>query len=173
MTNINLSQSSQEFGGGQKKAKASDKGLIISISILVVTLLIFGGLKLWSTQISSKQAQINDQIERESRSLQGKDVDRVADFQQRMLAIGDNISSKQDPNEILLNISNALVGGSVVNSIKADSGSVEIGVVSDNFLTVAKQVLSLKKSEYFSSVSITEVNTDESGKVSYTLSFTY
>lgn len=169
MTNINLSQSTQGVEGGQKKSKPVDKGLRISLAILVVTLLIFGGLKLWSTLIASKQESVNEQINKEAKSLEGEDVDRVVDIQQRMIIIGENIASKQDPNEILSNVSGSLVSGSVLTSLSATSDTVELEVTSENFFTTAKQVLSFKKSDYFKSVSISGITVGDDGKVSYAL----
>ncbi len=163
MTNINLSQPMRQ--GPIKKASALDKGVYTSLAILAITLLIFGGLKLWTSRLQSERGIVEGQIAAESRGLEGAEIDQVADFNERVLKIGENLAAERNPNEVLGEVEKSVVPGSVITSLSSSGGVISLKVATDNFLVAAKQLLSLKKSNYFSNVKITEISRDTQGKV--------
>lgn len=169
MTNINLSQSLQQSAGSPQKKRPADKAILISLTILIVTFLIFGGLKAGTLWLDSKKADIDSKIAAEVRNLESEDVERITDFQQRMEQISDNISSKKDTNVVLGQVSQAMISGSVVSSLQSTPGTLSLKIASDNFLVAARQVLSFKKSSHFSNVMIKDINRDQDGKVLFTL----
>lgn len=144
---------------GQKVAPV-DKGIYVSLGVLIVVFLIYGGLKAGTWLVDSKQKTVAGQIAVESRNLEGREADKVADFQARLAKIGDNVSSKKDPNEVLGKIGQSVVPGSVASSLESASGSLTVKFSEDNFQVAAKQVLSFKKSDYFSNVRVTDISRD-------------
>lgn len=173
MTNINLSQSFREADAANQKKRPVDRGIYISISVLILVLLAFGILKGGTSWLNSKKKAVDISIASETRNLEGESVDRVADFQQRMNVIGDNISSKKDINKILGQIGQAMVQGSIVGSLQNTGELVSLNIVSDNFLVAAKQLLNFKKSSYFSNVKVKDVSRDQDGKVMFTLEMNF
>lgn len=169
MTNINLSQSIQSSGAA-RKTNPVDKGIYISAAIFAATLLIFGGLFLLTKNYSSKKAAVDSRIELESRNLEGKEIDRAADFQKRLGKISEKLSSQKDPNEILRQVGQSMAAGAAVDSFQqAGSNTLALKITADNFLTAAKQTLSFKKSQYFSNVQMVDVSRNEQGKAVFTL----
>jgi hypothetical protein len=168
MTTINLSQSSQQKINAQK-VEPVDKGVYISIAILVVTLLVFGGLKTGTTVMASKQKNVNDQINAESSNLANQEVERVSDFTERLNKIDQNIAAKKDPDEILRQVGQGIVQGAMVNSFENTPDSLVLKVSADNFQTAAKQVLSFKKISYFKSVKVNEISRDTDGRILVTM----
>jgi hypothetical protein len=173
MTNINLSQSTQVSTDLERKTAPLDKGVYISIAILAVTLLIYGGLYFWDKTYKDQKAELDSQIVTEARSLEGQDVNRVADFQLRMQKIGTSIAAEKDPIELLRQVGQVMIGGSVVNSLDYSAGSLKLKITADNFQNTAKQVLSFKKSSSFSDVQISDISKDSSGKIIFTLGAGY
>lgn len=169
MTNINLSQSLQQSAGSSQKKRPADKGILISLAILIVTLLIFGGLKTGTLWLSSKKTDINSKIAAEARNLESGDVERIMDFQQRMEQIKGNISSEKDTNTVLGQVGQTMIPGSLVNSLQNTPGTLSLKITSDNFLVAARQVLGFKKSSHFSNVRIKDISKDQGGKVLFTL----
>ncbi|MCX6765722.1 MAG: hypothetical protein NT136_02055 [Candidatus Moranbacteria bacterium] len=173
MTAINLSQPMQQGKAGARKVDPVDKGIYISLAVLIITLLIFGALKGATMWLNSETKVVNEKIAAGARNLEGKDVDRIADFQQRMLQIEKSISSEVNSNEMLKQTSQSMIQGSVVQSLKSTSGSLILEIASDNFLTAAKQVLSFKKSDYFNNVKVTAISRSKEGKVLITLGMNF
>lgn len=163
MTNINLSQPMRQEP--IKKTSTLDKGIYISLAMLAVALLIFGGLKLWTSWLQSEKRTIEGQIAAESRGLEGAEIDQVADFNERLLRISENLAVHKDPNETLSEAEKLVVPGSVVTLLSYSGGAVSLKVATDNFLVAAKQLLGLKKSGYFGNIKITEISRDTEGKV--------
>ncbi len=173
MTNINLSQSFRESDASSQKKRPVDKGIFISITVLILVFLVFGILKSGTFWLNSKKKTVDNNIASETRNLEGENVDKVADFQQRMNMIGNNISSKKDINGVFGQIGQAMVQGSIVGSLQNTGKLVSLKIVSDNFLVAAKQLLSFKKSSYFSNVKLKDISRDQSGKVVFTLEMNF
>lgn len=168
MTTINLSQANQQRTGAQK-VEPADKGVYISVAILVITLLAFGGLKTGTTIMASKQKDVNNQIAAESGNLANQDVQRITDFQERLNKIDQNIAAKKDPDEILRQVGQGIVPGAMVNSFENTPNSLVLKISADNFQTAAKQVLSYKKISYFKSVKVNEISRDTDGRILVTM----
>ena len=163
MTTINLSQSTQQ--GPVQKTSAIDKGIFTSLAILAIVLIVFGGLKMWTSRLQSQKAAVDGQTATETRGLEGSEANRAADFYERLAKIGGNLASENNPAETLGQVEKSVIPGSVIASLNSSGGALSLKISSDNFLTAAKQLLAFKKSDYFSGVKITEISRDTEGKV--------
>lgn len=171
MTNINLYQRDFEKEHLVKNKKIADKGLIISVCVLLFTLLVLGGLKIYSRTIDDKISAVRNQIEGENKTigLENTDMRRVADFQARMDVIEKNIASKTDPAINLEKIEKTIVAGSLLKSLEYSAGNFSLTLVTDNFQVMARQILSFKKSGFFKNVGIDKVyRSSEDNKIEYT-----
>ncbi len=170
MSGINLSQSQNFSGSAVAKRSSSDKGFLISIVILIITLLIFGGLKFITISLSSKKAEIESQIKNVSSELSREEVNRVADFQKRIDNIKTDFNSEILPNETLSSIAEAMIPGAVATSIGYTPNGILVVFKADNYQTVAKQILSLKNSGFgYVKISKIERGTSEKEEISVSL----
>jgi len=167
MTTINLSQSVQQ--GPLKKTSFIDKGIFTSLVILVITLIIFGGLKLWTSRLQSQQAAIKSQTAEEVRGLEGSEVDQVVDFYERLGKIDQNIAPDNNPAGLLKQVETIVIPGSIITSLEFSEGSLSLKISTDNFVTAAKQLLAFKKSSGFSNVKIVEITRNNEGRIDLSL----
>lgn len=158
MTSINLYQNPSEQGGGQKES-IFNGGFIVSLSLLVVTLLVLGGLKIYSSMVAGQNVAITAQIQQEKASISGNSkLDRITDFQNRVNAITADINSKEYIKDVLGNVSASLVSGIAATNFSYDSGAVTLTMNADGFQNVAQQILSFKQSPHFANVSVSNIS---------------
>lgn len=170
MANINLYQEDFEKQHLAKNKKIADKGLVISILVLSFTLLVFGGLKVYSKTIDDKINVLKNQIDRENKTigLENTDMRRVAEFQEKMDIIKKNVASKIDPTVNLEKIEKVIVAGSMLKSLEYSPGNFSLTLVTDNFQVMARQILSFKKSGFFKNVDIDKVQREsKDNKIEY------
>lgn len=165
MSPINLSQSYRSTAGAAKKSSIADKGVLIAVVIFIITLLIFGGLFLYTKVLAGRAESVSKEIEAETLNLAAKDADRVADFQKRLENIDENISSEKNPNDILKRLAQSMVSGAVIISLQTARSGSSITFQADNFQTAAKQILSFKKGGNFNNVAVTGINREQDGKI--------
>lgn len=154
MTNINLSQSIQPKKVAGVKNRAIDRGTLISLAVLILTGLAVGGVKMYLQDTDNKVMSIEDSIISEKQKINGDDVNRIADFQNRRDKVEMNIDTKTKINGVLDKINGALMTDSYVTNFNYNNEAkvVTLDVVSDNIEDVAKQTLNFKKSPSFASV---------------------
>jgi Tfp pilus assembly protein PilN len=173
MTNINLYQSIQEEKNTSQKRGLMDRGLSVVILILVFTFAVWGGLKLYNLFLNKKLVNLNDQIAVESGKEEAGKMNRVADFQERMDIIKQNLPQKKDPAEFLGNLEKAAISGVIVDSCEFKYGDKDKGdtlaltAITDSFKSLAEQILSLKKVAYFKNVEMGNVTRDPDGKIRF------
>ncbi len=174
---INLSQPQEpQQNIFHKKRQLVDTGILISCAVAIITGLIFGGLKFYNMNLNKKIEDIGAKIQNDAVYLNGSpkkdaDVDKVADFQKRLAKVNENISSRRNPKEVLDQLEKLIVGGVVLDSFACDQvkKSVKLVAQSDNFFAIARQLLSFKKSDYFSDVKISNVQRTETAKISFAI----
>jgi hypothetical protein len=145
MANINLSQSSQQRGSANASG-VMDKTLGISLGLLVLTGVVFGGVKLYSGSLEQKKANIENEIVAQSAGLQGDKVDRVADFQTRSDFIAKKMESKNAPQDILAKVEKAMLPPVVLQDYEYDveKKTLSLEATADSFKTVSQQLMSFK-----------------------------
>ncbi|HAV11150.1 MAG TPA: hypothetical protein DCX32_01225 [Candidatus Moranbacteria bacterium] len=167
MTNINLYQSSAE-SGQRKKLTLVDSGFFWSLSLLLIIMLSFGGLKLVSGNLETKKQSLSDTIEQESAGFTGSDLNRIVDFQARVDESTNSIATKRDTNGIFSALEGSMIKGVNVTSLsytneKTGKPKVNIEMTGGDFVSIAKQILSLKENQSFMDVSVQEIARDEKG----------
>jgi len=168
MVNINLSTGGNESSGGGIPYK---KSLITIIVILVITAGVYAGLLLYTQRVVQADADANAQYSIEYDKLSQGNAKEVYDFQSRM-DLASNLMAKGDsvvPS--LQELEKVLVPGVYVSSYAyvGQDKTIKLACVGDKFETVAKQILSFKSSNLFSSVSAGETMMTTDGKINFTL----
>lgn len=162
MTSINLYQAQTPKNEGVSKARYIDSGFIVSIGVLVLVLVSLGGAKIYLAELVKQNTQLENKIKEEQVSgLSGDMVDRAADFQQRLDMIKAS-SEGASINNLLTDLSNFIVQGVVVDSFKYDKGAMEMTLKADNYVSLARQILSFKQQdEKYSNVTVINVRREE------------
>jgi hypothetical protein len=172
MANTNLFKSVQETEDLGKAVKRARQGFILPSLFLFIVLLAWGGIKVYSMQETKKVADINNQTIAESQNLQGKNIDRVADFQGRLDKIIQANGSKIDTNNLFTQFQNTIVQGSRATNFEYDSSSnsLKATFLCDDFSVVAREIMSFKESTYFGGAVIDSISRDsQTQKVSLSL----
>jgi len=173
MTNIDLYQSIQEEKNTAQKKGLMERGLAIVIFVLVFSFAVWGGLKFYNSFLNKKLVGINSQITTESVKVDASKMDKVADFQERMDIIKQNIPQKKDPVEFLGNMEKAIIPGIIIDSCEFKYGDKDKGdtltftAITDSFKSLAEQILSLKKVAYFKNVEMGSVTREQDGKIKF------
>ena len=167
MANINLSQSIREEKLNQQKSGIIDKGTSISLAILVLTLLVFGGTKVYNIILGNKITEADNQANMQLEEIEDGDVNRIADFQNRVDQIENNINSKSNSNEMLDKVGGAMIQGAYLESYKYDesSGQLSLSVLANGFEDMAKQILNLK--DNFGDASLASNSRNDDGKIKF------
>jgi hypothetical protein len=170
MANTNLFKSVQQGEDASDSIKKAKRGFVLPSIFLFIVILAWGGLKAYSMIETKKISNVEAQIISESRSLQGKDADRVADFQGRLDKIFQINNAKIDANNLFAQFQNTIVQGSQASTFSYD-GNLSVKFLCDNFNVVAREIMSFKKSSYFGGTTIESISRDnQTGKVALTLS---
>ncbi len=164
MTSINFHQSStDELSQSDNRNAVADKGFFISIGVLVVTLLVWGGFKFFHYRTVHNNEQMNEQIVQLQQSFSKDKVNRMVDLQQRLDVIKENFTTRQDANKMMDAIKNSMLPGVYVDSFSYENKLLEIDFIANDFLSIAKQVLSFKSSGNIDSLVVKDMKRTEKG----------
>lgn len=152
MSNINLNFS--EESASRKEAKAFGSSVIISIICLLLVLLLYGFLLVANKNLNTKIGEANDQYQEKYDAFVAGNARSVIDFNNRSKEAKRLLDGDEKTTEILGEIERTILPSVYLTSLKydRDKKTVSLSCVGDNFNTVAKQVLSFKESQLFSSV---------------------
>lgn len=174
MSNINLFKSVQEKEEATKTIKMGGKaGFFLPFSFLMLVLLIYGGLLFYTKIVKGEAEKIKEQISVETKNLSSKDINRVADFKERLDNIEKENKNKSYPNDFFDQFRNLIVQGGQASDLTYAPDSATVNIVCDNFSTVAKQVLSFKGSDFFSDSRVDKIARNQDGKIILTLTSTF
>ncbi|MFH0969463.1 MAG: hypothetical protein V1804_03070 [Patescibacteria group bacterium] len=169
MNNINLLESAQNKDGYNQDKKGKNSALVTSSLILILTFLVWGGAKFYSSYLDKQIAGLQSESQAESASLSGKSVDRVADFDERMNRALKESSSRSNFVNCLKDLENVVVSGARIDLVNYSKEKTEMKVAVDSFQTIARQILSFKNSQCFKDLEMGETTRDTNGKISFTL----
>jgi hypothetical protein len=130
-------------------------GIIVLFIVFVLVLVLYGTLLFLNKTTDSQIASTKQQFDSEYSGLVQGNAKTVADFQNRLDFTSKSIIQSRDAKSDLEAIEKLMVPGAFLNEYKYDdTGKIlTLSCIGDSFNTVAKQILSFKKSDYFSNVS--------------------
>jgi hypothetical protein len=152
MSSINLNLVKEEEA--PKNTGIFSKSLITSILILIITGILYGALLFINKNISTKIQGVDSQYQEEYNKFLSGNANEIIDFKNRNDAAGKLLSSDQPMNKILAQIESSILPAVYLDSLSYDKDKklVLLSCFTDNFNTVAKQILSFKQNDYFSAV---------------------
>ena len=171
MANINLYQSIQREETFHKKKSLTDKGVVLALAVIIITLLSYGGIKFYTSVQSKQILELEDQIRAEAEKIDAAELNRVADFQTRIENVSDSIDAKKDPIALLSKVEGSMIQGIVLTAYDWDEEKKILAVegLADSFSTMARQILNLKQIPLVSDVSVKKTSRDKEGKVEFAL----
>lgn len=167
MPGINLSQSAQKKE--VEKYNTFGRGLASVVGVLGLALAVWGGLVFYEKRLSEEVANIQSTIEENRRHLSGDEVNKVADFQNRLDLIAKNLDGQTLPAEMLRSMEGVILPGIVLTRYEFDSDASSLSVdgSADSFRTVAQQMVLMKRLPDFQSLSVKNVTRADAGGVEF------
>lgn len=171
MPGTNLLQSSQDSRGFRGQ-NLMDKSLIGSFVLLFIALATWGGIRWYMKVLDDKAVALDAVIQTNASQLHSKTVDRVADFDARVQAIGTNMTGVIETKDKLSQLERLVIPNVVLTGYKYDAGdnTVVVNGTTDNYRYVALQIMSLKSEALFSDVTVEALGRTTEGKITFTLS---
>jgi nitrate reductase NapAB chaperone NapD len=176
MTPINLHQEQQFDENSPKKTRMVSTGIIIGSLVVIITLAVWGVCSFLSDSYKKKNDILKLEIDKQKNALaSGEQIDKIADFKKRTTEIENNLSAKEKESikNILQDVSANMLSGTILESYAYNNkGEIVLVINSDNFQTIAKQVMQFKSFQKFSEVVISDMKRAES-VISFNIAMKY
>lgn len=171
MVNINLHKDDAEGNGNISEVSFWKSGTFIAVILLVISFAIFGAQLLYKKQLADDEANIIQEIAGKKASLGGAAMMEIKDFDERIMSIDSNLSSRVYPNDALAYVERTLIKNVYIDKYDFDDGQnmISVDIVADNYNLVASQILNFKKAENFTNINISGTNRNEDGKITLTI----
>ncbi len=168
MVNINLTT-----GGSQGRGEIPYKSGILAVAaIFIVTLAVYGGIYLYKESLVKKVAATANEYAVERNNFTSKNENKeVMDFQNRLLIAGELLAEKNAGLAALAEMEKTVVPGAYLTSFEfnKEEKNLKIRGLADSFGIVSRQLLSFKKSGFFSRVAAGDNFLSEGGKVDFSM----
>ncbi len=166
MVNINLKTQVSE-----KSEKIEiGKFLTFSIIVLILVLVFYGGVVFYSSRLDNNIILAREDYNQRLNEFKSGNARNVLDFQNRLDQSSKMIDKSVNSRDNIQEIEKLLIPSIFLESyeFEATNKTVNLLCVATNYDEIAKQILSFKKSDYFSSVVAGEsVFTGENGKIKF------
>jgi len=164
----------------ERKAEAESfgsSGLLWLLFFLIVTALLYAGIVTYKKVTVSSIEKITAQYAQEKESIvNGSNVVKVLDFQYRIDTSKELLTKEKNIADDFVELEKDMITpGVYVSSYTYDqvAGTIELECATENYNDVARQILSFKKSPYFSNVTAGESERDlEKNKIMFTVNLT-
>jgi hypothetical protein len=169
MSNINLFESAQGKKDPGQDGFRGGKALAIPLTILIGVFLILGAAKLYASYLSGQKSKIDQENTTEVNNFNGKNVDRVADFDARMRKSSKEAEDRINYDDYFKELENLMVSGAQVESFNYSQDKIDLKLTADSFQTVARQVMSFKNSTNFKNLKVSSTSRNSQGKILFEL----
>lgn len=169
MAGINLSQSAATRQ--TERRKFFDTGTVVSFTLFVIVLAIWGGIYYFSLQTSKQITELQGQIDNSGVEMKGPKIDRILTFDNRVEAVSKNIETQVDTSSILTDLESLIIPSVRLTSYQYDheNGNVVMEGVTSDFKYLAQQIISLKNNERYANIHVEKMTNSESGDILFTL----
>lgn len=169
MAGINLSSLTSEH--------KSEGGGIFDSSATVVTIVFFlvvagfGGLRWYIKTLDTKVAALDGTLEENALQLQGKNVDRVAHFDNRLTLVEKQLEGRVDSQKLLNQLESLVIPSVKLTKYEYNEVGkfVEVNGETDSFKYVAQQIISFKSEDLFTGIRVQSLTHTEVGRVAFSL----
>ena len=162
----------------RKNLKRTSWGFYAIFLVLLLVVAGYGAQKLYIAQLESTLEEVQANIEREQLRMDPALVQRVVDFSERLGLVSKNFTAQQNritTPEVLTEIERVMVPSVVLleydHSVGRDGvEALNLRADADNFDVMAKQILRLRESPFFTNVQAGSTSRDEAGRIVFTAS---
>ncbi len=175
MLGVNIAQSQKEEEEIKpKRGGFFDTGTIVSIVLISLAGLVWGGIQFYISTLDKKIATVDTALAMDSGRLVGEEIDRVADFDARISYFADKQKELMEPLDMMTKLEESMVSGIVLTEYEyKHEGSVgNIHGVASNFRVLAEQILAFKSTGLFSEVKVEKTERDQEGQLRFVLEAT-
>ena len=168
MANINLITDKAE----EKIIGSGTGGLFAALFVVVA---IYGFLLLYGSYLEKNSIKLKEEYNNKRLGFVVGDSRRALDFQNRLLTAKELIAQERSVNSDIGKIEELFVSGMYLNSYKYDeiAKTLILDCYADSYEIVAKQILSFKGDDYFSTIlaGITKLDV-KTGKINFPITLT-
>lgn len=168
MNGMNLASTMPEKRA--KTRRTFDNYFIFIASIFFLAVALFVGLRWYTNVLDNRLVGFDAVLAENARQLRGERVDRVAHFDQRLKLIEKQLNGRSIDSQKLLGQLESLVIPSVKLTkyeYNETENSVEIVGETDNFKSVAQQIISFKSENLFDQIKVESLVVAEGGRVEF------
>jgi hypothetical protein len=173
MAGINLSQSIQEK---QALARGSlfDRGFFANIGFFLLVLIIWGGTNWYAGKLTDELTVLQQENAQKTSGLKGDEVNRIADFRDRLDTIEENLDSQPDPRSVFQELERYVVPTVRLTrfAYQQEDRRILIDGITDNLRYLAQQMLSFKRLSGVERVHAALVEYNKDGKLEFNLILT-
>ncbi len=148
------------------------RGLFMAL-FSIIAVYIF--LLLYGSYLEKTSVRLKGEYDNKRLSFVAGDSKRVLDFQNRLFTAEELIARERSVNEDMKKIEELFIAGMYLNSYQYNEAAktIILDCYADSYEIVAKQILSLKSDDYFSSVLIGATKFDvKNGKINFPITLT-
>jgi hypothetical protein len=158
MSNINLSTKSVL----KKTSDPIGKSLIFTATILIVLIILYVVLIVVNRGVNSKINSVKAEYDIEYKKLLDGNSNEIIDFKNRSDIAGKMLTEDLNMTDVLAHIESSILPTVYLSSFdySKENNTLSVVCIGGDFQTVAKQVLSFKQDEYFSSVLLRDSRLD-------------
>lgn len=171
MVDVNFHQAAEKDLMISRKKSFFDSAYFVAIILVSVVALVYGATIMYRNILKSQRMELESAKNKEVNSIDLAGINKLDDFQKRLESSIFNLANKKNPEDVFSSVEKLIVKGSFLDSLNYDSigNKIELEVVADSFRLAASQILSLKKSELFSDVTIVESKRDNNNQAVFKL----
>ncbi|MFA5962298.1 MAG: hypothetical protein WC848_06465 [Parcubacteria group bacterium] len=165
MANINLVTDKEE-------TKMMGMGTSVLLAVFFLVILIYCGLFFYGKKLSKDTDALTAAYSAKRSSFIVGDSKRVLDFQNRLSISNDLLAQERNANQNVVKVEESMIAGVYLSAYEYDDDTkaITLDCYADNYEMVAKQILSFKSSDYFTSVLAGESEFDTRlNKISFTV----
>jgi Tfp pilus assembly protein PilN len=167
MVNINLTTRETQV----RDEMPYKSGIWAVVAAFILLIIVYGGIYFYKASLIQKTAAATTEYASEKQKLMSESNKEVMDFQNRLLIAKGLLAEKNTAGESLGELEKRVVAGAYLTSceLNRQKKSLSLKGLADNFGVVAKQVLNLKQSDYFSEVTVGDSALSGGGKVEFSI----
>lgn len=167
---MNLSQSTIDEEEVEKKS-LFDSGFIVSLSLVLLSALTFGGLHLYIGFLDKKISALEGELSGSTVSLKGDHIDRVADFDARLNHFSTNKTEFFETRDVFKKLENSILAGVVLEEFQysVKEKTLTINGISGDYRRLAEQIMTFKKESIFSKLSVDSIDRNDEDQVIFVL----
>ena len=170
---MNLSQSVPEEEPVEDRS-FFDGGFILSLSLILLSAIAFGGVRLYIGSLDKKIATVEATLNANAQRLSGENIDRIADFDNRLNYFSANKGDFSDTQEILVMLEKRVLSDIVLKKFVYNPHDKVILIEgeSDDFKKLAEQIMAFKEEKIFSNMEVQTLDRTEANLIAFILKAT-